>query len=83
MLPFKICCMQSEAEIDMAAAAGAVAVGIVGPMPNGAGFLADDVAARLARHAAKHHGEHLWATRLTKRTGAKKIAEHVAAIGAA
>lgn len=81
MIAFKICCMQSEAEIDMAAAAGARAVGIVGPMPNGAGFLSDDVAARLARHAARRHGENLWATLLTKRTEAEEIIEHVAEIG--
>lgn len=79
--PFKICCMQSEAEIDMAAAAGAFAVGIVGPMPNGAGMLTDAVAARLARHAAKVHGDRLWATLLTKRTKAEDIADHVAEIG--
>ncbi len=74
--------MQSEEEIDMAAAAGAFAVGIVGPMPNGAGFLDDEKAARLARYGVKRHGDSLWVTLLTKRTGAREIAEHVAAIGA-
>ncbi len=82
MTPFKICCMQSEAEIDMAARAGAFAVGIVGPMPNGAGFLDDETAARLARYGVKRHGEKLWVTLLTKRTAAREIADHVAAIGA-
>ncbi|MDZ7629315.1 MAG: phosphoribosylanthranilate isomerase [Parvularculaceae bacterium] len=82
MTPFKICCMQSEAEIDMAAAAGAFAVGIVGPMPNGAGFLDDATAARLARYGVKHHGDKLWVTLLTKRTRGDDIAAHVAAIGA-
>ncbi len=82
MIPFKICCMQSEAEIDVAAAAGAFAVGIVGPMPNGAGFLDDETAARLARHAVRNHGDRLWATLLTKRTRAEDIADHVASIGA-
>lgn len=82
MIPFKICCMQSEAEIDMAAAAGARAVGIVGPMPNGAGFLDEKTAARLATYAVDRHGDKLWATLLTKRTAAKDIADHVAATGA-
>ncbi len=82
MIPFKICCMQSEAEIDMAAAAGAFAVGIVGPMPNGAGFLDDETAARLARYGVKRHGERLWVTLLTKRTAARDIADHIATIGA-
>lgn len=74
--------MQSEAEIDMAAAAGAFAVGIVGPMPNGAGFLDEDTAARLARYGVERHGGELWVTLLTKRTGARDIADHIAAIGA-
>lgn len=80
--PFKICCMQSEAEIDMAAAAGAFAVGIVGPMPNGAGFVDDATAARLARYGVDRHGARLWVTLLTKRTRALEIADHVAEIGA-
>ena len=75
MTLFKICCMQSEAEIDMAAAAGACAVGIVGPMPNGAGFLDDETAARLAHYGVKRHGDKLWVTLLTKRTGAADIAD--------
>ncbi len=82
MIPFKICCMQSEAEIDMAAAAGAFAVGIVGPMPNGAGFLDDGAAARLARYGVERYGDKLWVTLLTKRTAAQDLADHVAAIGA-
>jgi phosphoribosylanthranilate isomerase len=82
LIPFKICCMQSEAEIDMAAAAGAFAVGIVGPMPNGAGFLDDAAAARLARYGVDRYGGKLWVTLLTKRTGAADIAAHVAEIGA-
>lgn len=82
MIPFKICCMQSEAEIDMAAAAGAFAVGIVGPMPNGAGFLDDATAARLARYGVGRYGNKLWVTLLTKRTTARDIAAHVGEIGA-
>lgn len=82
MVPFKICCMQSEAEIDMAAAAGAFAVGIVGPMPNGAGFLDEETATRLARHAVKRHGGRLWATLLTKRTAGDDIARHIKETGA-
>lgn len=82
LIPFKICCMQSEAEIDLAAAAGAFAVGIVGPMPNGAGFLDDRTAARLARYGVDRYGDRLWVTLLTKRTRAADIADHVAAIGA-
>jgi phosphoribosylanthranilate isomerase len=82
VIPFKICCMQSDAEIDLAAAAGAFAVGIVGPMPNGAGFLDDATAARLARYGVKRHGDKLWVTLLTKRTKAAEIADHVRETGA-
>ncbi|MFN3959471.1 MAG: phosphoribosylanthranilate isomerase [Parvularculaceae bacterium] len=82
MIPFKICCMQSEAEIDIAAAAGAFAVGIVGPMPNGAGFLDDATAARLARYGVNQYGDKLWVTLLTKRTLGADIADHIAEIGA-
>lgn len=81
-VPFKVCCMQTEAEIDLAVAAGAYAVGIVGPMPNGAGYLDDERAARLARYAVARYGDRLWATLLTKRTEGEAIVEHVAAIGA-
>lgn len=82
MIRFKICCMQSEAEIDMAVAAGAFAVGVVGPMPNGAGFLDDATAARLARYGVDRYGDRLWVTLLTKRTGGQEIADHVAEIRA-
>jgi phosphoribosylanthranilate isomerase len=51
-------------------------------MPNGAGFLDEETAARLARHGVKRHGERVWVTLLTKRTVAEDIADHVAATGA-
>ena len=38
----KICCMASPAEAEMAAAAGADLVGLVGPMPSGAGIVSPE-----------------------------------------
>lgn len=79
---FKICCIQSAGEVDMAVAAGALAVGLVGPMPNGVGPIEDELIAEIAAHAARRHGDRLWTTLLTSRTDGAAIAEHVAATGA-
>jgi phosphoribosylanthranilate isomerase len=42
MTRFKICCMQSAAEVELAVRHGAHAVGLVADMPSGAGILGDD-----------------------------------------
>ena len=44
----KICCIANAAEIALAVAAGASALGLVSAMPSGPGVLADDIIAHLA-----------------------------------
>ncbi len=44
----KICCIANAAEIALAVAAGASAIGLVSAMPSGPGVLADDIIAHLA-----------------------------------
>jgi phosphoribosylanthranilate isomerase len=51
-LRVKICCMASAEEAGMAAAAGADLVGMVGPMPSGAGIIDLGTARRIAEGAA-------------------------------
>jgi phosphoribosylanthranilate isomerase len=72
----KVCCIQDEAELRLAAAAGADFVGLVGAMPSGPGPI-DDV--RIARLAAV--AEDVRAVLLTARTRAEDIAAHVRATG--
>jgi phosphoribosylanthranilate isomerase len=45
----KVCCIASDEELGVAVAAGADAVGLVGPMPSGPGPIPLETAARLAR----------------------------------
>lgn len=79
--PFKVCCIQSTDEADMAAAAGALAVGLVGPMPNGVGPIDDALIADIAKHVRARYAGEVWATLLTSRTEGDAIADHVAATG--
>ncbi len=79
MIPFKVCCMQSAEEADLAIAAGAIAIGLVGPMPNGAGPIDDGLIAEIAAHVRRRHGERVWRTLLTSRTRGDAIVDHVAA----
>lgn len=44
----KVCCIQSREEARIAAAAGASALGLVGPMPSGPGILEESVIAGIA-----------------------------------
>jgi phosphoribosylanthranilate isomerase len=73
----KICCIQDEDELRMAADAGATFVGLVGAMPSGPGPLPDEVIARLA--AAAPAG--LTTVLLTSRTDAADIVAHVGDTG--
>ncbi len=73
---FKICCIQDEAELGLAAAAGARFVGLVGAMPSGPGPIPD---AEIARLAASASG--VTPVLLTARTAADDIAAHVRATG--
>ncbi|MEQ1932069.1 MAG: phosphoribosylanthranilate isomerase [Parvularculaceae bacterium] len=81
MIPFKICCIQSTDEADAAIAAGALAVGLVGPMPNGAGPIPDELISAISMHVRDRHGERIWRTLLTSRTDGGAIADHVAETG--
>lgn len=80
MIPFKICCIQNESEAEAAIGAGAFAIGLVGPMPNGAGPIADERIAEIAAHV-RARGARVWTTLLTCRTEGEAIADHVAATG--
>ena len=77
-LSFKVCCMLSPQEADMAIAAGAQAVGLVGEMPNGPGTLTDDVIREIAEHVSARHADKIWTTLLTSRIDAAAIADHIA-----
>jgi phosphoribosylanthranilate isomerase len=81
MIPFKICCMQSVEEADAAIAAGAIAIGLVGAMPNGPGPIDDERIAEIARYVRERHGDRIWTTLLTSRIDKEAIADHVAAAG--
>lgn len=76
-LPFKVCCIQSEAELVLARDAGAVFAGLVGAMPSGPGPIPDEAIARLA--AAAPQG--ITPVLLTSRTAAPDIADHVRVTG--
>lgn len=77
----KICCMQSAAEADAAIAAGALAVGLVGAMPNGPGPICDAAIREIAAHVHGRCGDAVWTTLLTSRTDGEAIADHVADTG--
>ena len=49
MIRLKICCISSPDEARLAIAAGADALGLVGPMPSGPGVIDDALSARIAR----------------------------------
>jgi len=49
MLRLKICCISSPDEARLAIAAGADALGLVGPMPSGPGVIDDALSAEIAR----------------------------------
>ena len=73
----KICCMATPEEAAMAAAAGADLVGLVGPMPSGAGIISPDQCRRIAGAAPA------WITPvlLTQSNTAEEIEEEVRATG--
>ncbi len=79
MIPFKICCMRSTEEADAAIAAGALAIGLVGAMPNGPGTIDDELIRDIASHVHARHGERVWTTLLTCETEGEAIADYVEA----
>jgi phosphoribosylanthranilate isomerase len=68
----KICCMQSAEEARLAIAAGADALGLVGPMPSGPGPIEDAIIAALAARVPPPIATFL----LTSETGAEAIIAH-------
>lgn len=73
--------MLSAEEAEMAIAAGALAVGLVGEMPNGPGPIADETIKKIAAQVHARHGDKIWTTLLTSRTDGEAIAAHVADTG--
>ncbi len=51
MTRVKICCIATIEEAELAIAAGAWAIGLVGKMPSGPGPIADELIAKIAEHA--------------------------------
>ncbi len=49
-MKIKICCIASIEEAELAIAAGAWAIGLVGKMPSGPGPIADELIAKIAEH---------------------------------
>jgi phosphoribosylanthranilate isomerase len=77
MTRIKVCCMASIAEMQMAIAAGADAVGLVAAMPSGPGPIADDLIAEIAARVPPPVAAFL----LTSETNADAIADHVRRTG--
>lgn len=78
MTRIKACCMASVAEMQMAVAAGADAVGLVARMPSGPGPIADDLITEIALAVPPPIAAFL----LTSETEADAIADHVHRTGA-
>ena len=70
----KVCCIASVDEAQMAVAAGADAIGLVGAMPSGPGPIADELIARIAAVVPPPVASFL----LTSEVSAVAIAAHVA-----
>ena len=73
----KICCIQNDTEVEMAAAAGATHVGLVAAMPSGPGPIAADRIAEIV--GAVPTG--VTAVLLTAHTDADSIIEHARTTG--
>ena len=72
-MKFKVCCVRSVAEAEMAIAAGAWAIGLVASMPSGPGPIADTDIRAIAGATRGRARRFL----LTARTDAKAIIAHV------
>jgi phosphoribosylanthranilate isomerase len=73
----KVCCIASREEAAVVVAAGADALGLVGPMPSGPGPIPDALAAEIARAVPPPVGAWL----LTSEADGDAIAAHAAAVG--
>lgn len=69
----KVCCIQNESELQMAARAGATHVGLVGAMPSGPGPIDDEAIRRIAATAPLG----LTTVLLTSRSDPEAIIEHL------
>ncbi|MEE2897587.1 MAG: hypothetical protein VX815_03880 [Gemmatimonadota bacterium] len=74
----KICCIQSEGEVEMALVAGATHLGLVASMPSGPAPIPDEQIASLVRVLPTHATPGL----LTSRTHPEQIIQHVRSTGA-
>ena len=74
---FKICCIASIAEAEMAVAHGAAAIGLVSAMPSGPGVIEDETIRRVAAWAPRMVRTFL----LTSRTDPREIAEQARTAG--
>lgn len=81
VLPFKVCCIQSVEEAEMAIAAGARAVGLVAEMPSGPGHIPDKDIRDIAAHFHASEGDKVWTVLLTSRIDGEAIADHAAETG--
>lgn len=68
----KICCIANQEEAAMAIAAGASAIGLVGPMPSGPGVIDNDTIATIAAHMPANIASFL----LTSETTVAGIVQH-------
>ncbi len=74
----KICCISSVEEARLAVAAGADALGLVGPMPSGPGIIADELAQAIVRATPPPVATFM----LTSETSVANILAHHARVGA-
>ncbi len=75
--PFKICCIQSIEEAQIAIGAGAFAVGLVAEMPNGPGPIDDELVLEIADYVRRNDNGRTHSVLLTSRTDGDAIADHV------
>ncbi|MBL0063303.1 MAG: hypothetical protein IPP40_17925 [bacterium] len=59
-MKIKICCIASIEEAELAIAAGAWAIGLVGKMPSGPGPIADELIAKIAEHVRGRGQGRFW-----------------------
>ncbi|MBL1431143.1 MAG: phosphoribosylanthranilate isomerase [Robiginitomaculum sp.] len=74
---FKVCCIQSIAEAEMAIEAGAWAIGLVADMPSGPGPIDDNIIREIAEAAKNRVHRFL----LTSRTQADDVVKHINTCG--
>lgn len=79
--PFKVCCIQSTDEVDMAVGAGAQALGLVAQMVSGPGVISDQSIAEISAYAGVKYGPDIWAVLLTSRTDKDGVVDHIAKTG--